>query len=87
VAGFGLRALGRTREAAEPMQASLEAAIARKDWKNAAIAAGNLSELFLTMGDLARALDYARQGVDFADRSGDAFQRTLNRAKMADVLH
>src|SRR5262249_1186637 len=46
-AGFRLRALGRLREAAGPMQAGLQADIAIEDWKNAAIAAGNLSELSL----------------------------------------
>ena len=86
-AGMYLRALGRPAEAAQPMQASLEAAVAREDWKNAAIRACNLSELYLTGGDLAQALEYARQSVDLADRSGDAFMRMYNRTTLADTLH
>jgi tetratricopeptide (TPR) repeat protein len=86
-AGFDLRALGRLAEAAQPMQATLEAELAREDWKNAAIAAGNLSELHLTIGDLAQALDYARRSVDLADRSGDGFQRMSKRTTLADALH
>ncbi len=44
-AGFLLRGLGRLRDALGPLQAGLEADVWAKDWKNAAIGAGNLSEL------------------------------------------
>jgi tetratricopeptide (TPR) repeat protein len=57
------------------------------DWNNAAISAGNLSELYLTIGDIAPALEYANQSVDLADRSGDAFQRMGNRTTLADALY
>ncbi len=86
-AGSCLRALGRLTEAAQPMQASLEAYIAQEKWKFAAIAASNLSGLTLTSGDLAQALATARQSVDLADRSGDAFQRMSKRTTLADALH
>ncbi len=86
-AAFGLRALGRLAEAAQPMKAALEATIAQENWKNAAIAASNLSQLHLTIGDVSRSLDYARQSVELADRSGDAFQRLTKRVRLADILH
>ena len=86
-AGLYLRALGRLGEAAQPMQASLEAATAGKDWNNSARRAHNLSELYLTSGDLTQALTYARQGVELADRSGDAGERTKQRMKLANVLY
>jgi tetratricopeptide (TPR) repeat protein len=86
-AGSDLRALGRLAEAAQPMQTGLEAHIAQEDWGNAAISAGNLSELYLASGDLAQALAYARQSVDLADRSGDAFERLKQRGKLATALH
>jgi tetratricopeptide (TPR) repeat protein len=86
-AGFDLRALGRLKEAAQPMQASLKILIAREDWKEAAIRASNLSELYLTFGDIALALVYANQSVDLADRSGDAFQRMGKRMTLVDALH
>ncbi len=86
-AGFDLRALGRLAEAAQPMQAGLADRIAQEDWKNADIAAGNLSELYLTSGDLAQALAYARQSVELADHSGDALERLKQRTKLADALH
>lgn len=86
-AGLYLRALGRLVEAAQPMQMSLDVAIAQEDWQNAPIRAGNLSELYLTMGDLVQALNYAQQSVELADRSGDAFQRMGKRTTLADALH
>jgi tetratricopeptide (TPR) repeat protein len=86
-AGFCLRALGRLQEAAQPMQAGLKACIAIEDWKNASINASNLSELYLTIGDLPLALNVAQQSVELADRSGDDYQRTHRRARLADVLH
>jgi tetratricopeptide (TPR) repeat protein len=86
-AGYDLRALGRLKEAAQPMQAAVEAYIAQEDWRKAAIVAGNLSELFLTTGDIALALEYANQSVGLADRSGDAFERMGMRTTLADTLH
>jgi tetratricopeptide (TPR) repeat protein len=86
-AGLYLEALGRLAEAVQPMQAGLEAYIAQEDWRRAAILAGNFSELSLTLGDLAGALEYARQSVGLADRSGDAFQCMTNQVVLADALH
>jgi tetratricopeptide (TPR) repeat protein len=86
-AGFDLRSLGRSREAAQPMQAALQAHIALEEWKNAATSAGNLSELYLTIGEVPQALEFARQSVELADRSGDGFQRLVNRATLADAQH
>ncbi len=86
-AGLYLRALGRLSEAAEPMRAGLEAGIDQGDWTEAAIRAGNLSELHLTLGGLPQAVSFARQSVELADRTGDAFQSMYNRAALADALH
>ncbi len=86
-AGFHLRALGRLKEAVQPMKASLDAHIAQGDWKASAATASNLSELSLTMGDIVQALDYAKQSVEFADKSDDAFQRKHRRVRMANALH
>ena len=85
-AGFALRALGRLREAAQPMQASLNFDIENKRWQFAAIAAGNLSELYLTLGEVSQAVASARQSVDFADRSGDGFQKWSKRKDFGNAL-
>ncbi|HEV7427188.1 MAG TPA: hypothetical protein VGQ46_12545, partial [Thermoanaerobaculia bacterium] len=86
-ASFRLRALGRLNEALEPMRAGLKATERLKDWENAAIDTGNLSDLQLTLGDVAGAVGYADRSVTYADRSGDAFQRTGKRAALANALH
>lgn len=86
-AGFDLRALGRLKEAAQPLRASLEMCISQEDWKNAAIRAGNLSELYLTLGAVAQARELAQQSVELADGSGDISQPVWLRAHLADRLH
>ena len=86
-AGFRLRALGRLREAAQPLQAGMEASAQKEDWIGAAQDAGNLSELYLTLGEVSQAVASVRQSVDFADRSGDGFQREVARTQSGDALH
>jgi tetratricopeptide (TPR) repeat protein len=87
LAGFDLRAVGRLADAVQLMQAAAEAALQLENWKSAAIRYGNLSELHLTVGNIAEATAAARQSVDFADRSGEWSQRTTKRTTLADVLH
>ena len=86
-AAFRLRALGRLTEALEPMRAGLEMGVKQENWGEAARRAGNLSELELTLGELAGAVGDAEQSVTYADRSGDAFERMGNRTAHADALH
>ncbi|MCG3155793.1 MAG: hypothetical protein DKINENOH_02401 [bacterium] len=86
-AGFRLRALGRLAEASQPMQAGMEMRVKQKNWEGAAKNAGNLSELYLTLGEVSQAVASARQSVDFADRSGDGFQKYSKRTTLADALH
>ncbi|MGZ8216979.1 hypothetical protein [Methylomagnum sp.] len=86
-AAFRLRALGRLGEALEPMRATLNVNAGEEQWKNAAVVASNLSELEITLGRVAAAVDDAESAVDYADRSGDAFWRMVNRTTLADVLH
>jgi len=85
--GFDLRALGRLAEAAQPMHSALETYVAEEEWKKAAMVANNLSELYLTMGNVPSALDYARQSLEYAYRSGDDDQRMGKRTTLADALH
>lgn len=86
-AGFVLRALGRLPEAVEPMEAGLELRKRQESWTNAAIGAGNLSELRLTLGEVEAAVGTAAESVELADRSEDAFQRMSKRTTHADALH
>ncbi len=89
VAAFNLRALGRLTEALEPMRAGVKMGVQAKDWKEAAIRASNLSELELTLGEVAGAVADAAQSVTHADRSGkDDWQNYIRtRTTHADALH
>lgn len=86
-AGHRLQALGRLAEAIQPMQAGLEAKVREQDWNNAAISASNLSELDQLIGDLPQALIHGQEAVELADRSGNPFQRMVNRTTLAAALH
>lgn len=86
-AAFSLRALGRLTEAVEPMRVSLKQLSDAEDWKRAAGVASNLSELEVTLGRLEDAVADGRRAVEFADRSGDAFQKMGKRTTAADALH
>ncbi|MFM7836681.1 MAG: hypothetical protein ACKPJD_33220, partial [Planctomycetaceae bacterium] len=85
-AAYSLRALGRLTEALQPMRAGLEMDVQREDWENAARSASNLSELQVSLGLLDAGVKDGQQAVEYADRSGDAFQRLVNRTTVADAL-
>ena len=87
MAGFSLRALGRLREGAGPMEAALRAPIDREDWANASRYAGNLSELQLTRGDVEGAVEYGLRAVEYANRNGEWGQRMMQRTAHADAEH
>jgi tetratricopeptide (TPR) repeat protein len=87
LAAFCLHALGRLTEALEPMRAWLERRVRQESWSDAAIAASNLSELELALGEVAGAVGTAEQSVIYADRSRDAFRRIAERTTHADALH
>src|SRR6185436_15310145 len=82
-----LRALGRLKEAAQLMQASLKMSIANESWKDAAKSASHLSGLFLTLGNLSQARAFAQQRVELADLSGEEFQQITKRKPLADALY
>jgi tetratricopeptide (TPR) repeat protein len=84
-AAFALRAIGRLSDAVTP--ALMFAKSAMKDSTDAAIAYGNLSELYLSLGNLVEAIDAARIAVDIAERSGSVYERVLKRTTLANALH
>ena len=87
LAGFRLRAMGRLSEAEAPMEASVVMREKTEVWKSAAINAGNLSELLLTLGRVAEAVHWAERSVEWADRSEEWGQRMTKRTTHADALH
>jgi tetratricopeptide (TPR) repeat protein len=86
-AGFDLRALGRLQETAQPMQTSLWAYEKGEKWECSAIDANNLSELYLTLGEIKEAINFAEKSVEYSDKSGDLFEKFSNRTTLADALH
>lgn len=86
-AGFGLRALGRLREALEPMQANIEMSKQQENWIESAIGASNLSELQLTLGRVSEAVESGARSSRYADQSGDMFMRMYSHTTHADALH
>ncbi|MGH8576200.1 MAG: TIR domain-containing protein [Gammaproteobacteria bacterium] len=86
-AAFCLRALGRLNEALEPLRAVTEITARLADWNNAAVDASHLSQLELTLGEVAGAGTDAEQSVIYADRSGDAFNRYDTRSALGDACH
>ncbi len=86
-AAFALRALGRLSDAIAPMHVGAELYVKSKNWKAAAITYGNLSELYSIVGNLPDAVDAVRHSVQYADQSGDEFERYSKRAMLAAALH
>jgi tetratricopeptide (TPR) repeat protein len=86
-AALCLRTLGRLTEALGPTQAGHEMIVSRSSWIDGAISAGHLSELKLTLGDVAGAVRDAERSVVYADRSGSAFQHLRRIAAYAHTLH
>ena len=86
-AAICLRSLGRPTEAVEPMRASRDMCVQQESWTEAAIRGCNLSELELTLGEVAAAVRDAEKSVDFADRSDSAFWPLGSRATLGDALH
>ncbi len=84
---FRLRALGRLTESLEPLRSTMKINAAKQQWENAAVCASNLSELELTLGEVAEAEGDAEQSVTYADRSGAADWPRLSRTTHADALH
>jgi len=85
--GSRLRALGRLHEAVAPMRRSLTMHERQERFEWAAHKARHLAELQHARGDLPRALDAAKKGVDLADRSNIAYERYAERAVLGSILH
>ena len=86
-AALCLRALGRLTEALEPMRVGMGACAESGHFVPAAISASNVSELELTLGDIAAAVRDAKQAVGFANRTDEWDHRMTKLTTLADALH
>ncbi len=85
-AGSDLQDMGRLNEATELMQKSLYLYLNSQNWHKAAEVSGNLSDLFLTKGELGRAKDQSLKSVELADKSNNNFMRSKQRTKYGNIL-
>jgi tetratricopeptide (TPR) repeat protein len=86
-ASFCLMSLGRLAEAVVPRRVDIEIRKKLKDWKNVAISAENLVDLYLPIGQLQNAKEAAQQAIVYADRTDNRFHQMLSRAYFATTLH
>lgn len=86
---LNLRAIGRVEDAVAPMRAAVSLRVELKDWEKKAEESGALSELLLTLRRLRgneNAAAAGEEAVSFADLSGDALERMLQRTIHANAL-
>lgn len=86
-AGAALQAVGRLEEAIGPMEAGLATDLRLKAWRNAAVQAGNLGDVYLAFGHLDRALAFTRRSLRLAKRADDTLHQVDARARVGAVLH
>ena len=82
-----LRALGRLREAVEPMQAGMKIYIEETNWKHASSVASSLSGLQLIQGDIEDAITTAEESIELAYASDDSHWQMASRTTLADAQH
>lgn len=86
-AGVYLSTQLHLKEAGLPYRKALELYEAQNNWARVGAALGDLSRLYLWIGDIEKASDYARRGISLADRSNDLFRKMETRAYLASALH
>jgi tetratricopeptide (TPR) repeat protein len=87
VASQCLGAQARFVEALPAMRTVLRLRKQSGSWKNAAIAASNLSLAELLVGEVAAAVKTAEESIAYANQSGDEFRIVADSAVYAGVLH
>src|SRR5207247_9231489 len=79
--------VGRMGQDIEPMKVALNTTVLEEDWFNASIAAGNLSGLELTLGNIEHAVAHGKKILVYAERSARPGVHQLYRSYYADALH
>jgi hypothetical protein len=86
-AALRLRAVGQMTDALGAARDGVQMSLEQKDWTQAATAASNLTELELTLGMVAEAVQLAKQSITYADRGRDPDWFIKSRTTHADALH
>ena len=85
-AAFCLRALGRLAESLEPMRVSGHMDAESREWEGAAISYSELSDLELTLGEVARAVEDAGLSLTYANESGDETVQFFSHVAIGNAL-
>lgn len=86
-ASFALRSKGLIVDAIAPLKQAYIIEKERKNYEEAAMQAGNLSELYLAIGRISEALMYADEGITIAEKSNVVWRHYwIQLAKKADIL-
>jgi len=85
-AAMHLRAQGRLTDALPVHRALLLIDEREHNWRGASIAASNLSEAELVVGDIPGATRHAETAVEYAKRAGDRLQWVLARSSYSTAL-
>ena len=86
LAGFGLRALGRLKEAQTPFERNIALNIELEDYLHAAADSDNLRELLFERGELQATLKRSNDTVELIDRATEKHEQSAYRAQTAHVL-
>lgn len=87
IASFCLMSLGHLPEAIEPRIANLNLRKKQGDWKNTAIAARNLVDSYLPLGQLNKAYVAAEQAIIYAQLSENTYSQMVSQSYLAAVYH
>ncbi|MCI8770003.1 MAG: hypothetical protein HFH73_02475 [Lachnospiraceae bacterium] len=86
-ASFALRSKGLIADAIAPLEQAYIIEKERNNYEEAAMQAGNLCELYLTIGKISEALKYANEGITIAEKSNIVWRHYwIQLAKKADIL-
>ncbi|TKJ39095.1 hypothetical protein CEE37_11790 [candidate division LCP-89 bacterium B3_LCP] len=85
--GFSLRAQGRLVEAVQLLQLVHKSNFKQSDWINYAIQVGNISELYLIIGDIGNALVIAGNSFEASEMSSNIPQFITTQTAFANALH
>src|SRR5262249_4370543 len=86
-AGYCQRAVGILRESAKWMEEALSVYAKEENHNECMQIYAVMSDLYLNLGNLDRALVCAKESVDRSDYLDYNFHRWVNRTRIGDVLH
>jgi tetratricopeptide (TPR) repeat protein len=87
ITGSALVSLGRLVDALPALRATKLSTESSLAFSNASIAAANLSETELLVGEIASAISTAKVAIDYANKSQGAYELIVSLSTCADALH